>query len=245
MRAPPPDPKEVSNIYVDESSQTKHRFLVLGGIILPATDVPAFNSAVSRARLPELPKGELKWVKVSRSKLEAYKRAIDVFFDGISEFVLLEFHSLVVDTPLLDDKRYNNGSRDIGFNKEVYQLLMKFGCMYQRGVFHAYPDRRSTTQETEDLRLMLNRGRASKGDQRDWPFRRLHFRDSEKEPLLQMVDLLIGSIAFRLNGHHLAENASPAKIALSDHILARARVRDVARDTNVTGKFTIWHRRLR
>jgi hypothetical protein len=62
---------------------------------------------------------------------------------------------------------------------------------------------------------------------------------------MQLVDVLLGGVAYRLNGHHLIDGASPAKVDLSDHILTRGRVTDVTRDTLVTGKFTIWHRQLR
>lgn len=244
MRQPPPAPEHVANIYVDESSQTKHRYLVLGGIIVPSVDHSAVSALIAEARLPELPKGEMKWTKVSKSKLAAYKRAVDAFFTGIDDFSTLDFHCLVVDTYKIDDKRFNEGSRDIGFNKEIYQLLMKFRRLY-RGLFHVYPDRRSTSQRTEDLRLILNRGSAKKGDGRDWPFRRVHFRDSDQELVLQIVDILIGAVAFKLNGHDRAENASPAKIDLCEHILSRAKVKDVTRDTSTAGQFTIWHRRLR
>lgn len=240
----PSPPDHVSNIYVDESSQTKHRFLVLGGLILPAADVPGFESRIKIARLPELPAGEMKWTKVSSAKLDAYKRAVDVFFDGLDEFGTLDFHSLVVDTHKLNDKLYNEGSRETGFNKEIYQLLMKFGRLY-RGVFNVYPDRRSTKSKTEDLRLIVNRGRMSKGDNRDWPFRRIHFRDSDSDLPLQIVDLLIGGMAYKINGHRMALGASPAKCALSDYILAKAGVSDPSRDTNMAGRYTIWHRRLR
>lgn len=245
MRSAPPNLAEIRNVYVDESSQTKHRFLVLGSVVVAAADAQALNEALAKARIPELPRSELKWTKVSRTKLAAYKRYVDTFFTGVSDFGVLDFHSIVVDMSRINDRLYNQGSRDIGFNKEMYQLLMKVGRLYRSGVFHVYPDRRSTTQSTEDLRRILNRGRAAKGDTRDWPFRRVHFRDSEKEPVLQVVDLFIGAIAFRLNGHDRAPDASPAKLELSNYILERARVADVTRDTFVMGRFTIWHRQLR
>ncbi|HEX6101823.1 MAG TPA: DUF3800 domain-containing protein, partial [Alphaproteobacteria bacterium] len=83
------------------------------------------------------------------------------------------------------------------------------------------------------------------GDQRDWPFRRLHFRDSHEVPALQLTDLLVGSVAFRINGHHQISGASPPKVQLSEHILKRAGVSNPLSDTAIRGKFTIWHRRLR
>jgi hypothetical protein len=97
----------------------------------------------------------------------------------------------VVDATKLDHNRYNQGSREIGFNKEVYQLLLKCGRLYG-GNFHVYLDRRSTGAPTEELRLILNRGIRKRGDRRDWPYRRLHFRDSHEVEALQLADLLVG-----------------------------------------------------
>lgn len=233
-----------ADVYIDESSHTNHRYLVLGGIIAATADVRDICGRLAAARLPELPCGVMKWTKVSQAKLPAYLRCVDTFFDLQRERTL-DFHCLVVDTSRLKHSLYNKGSREIGFNKEVYQLTMKFGRLY-KSLLHVYPDRRTTNQSTEDLRLMLNRGiKKHYADIRDWPFRRLQFREPDDCLLLQMTDLLTGAVAFRTNGHHLAANASEAKVRLSQHILTRAGVRDVQRDTAIRGRFTIWHRRLR
>lgn len=61
----------VSSIFIDESSQTDNRFLVLGGVIVPAPLIAEIDAALLTARLPELPHGEMKWAKVSKSKIEA------------------------------------------------------------------------------------------------------------------------------------------------------------------------------
>lgn len=245
MPRSPPDPSHISDIYIDETSQNKHRYLILGGVIIHKLCVNHLDALISEARLPELPFGEMKWEKVSRSKLAAYKRVIDVFFRDDPLCVPMEFHSVVVHTPDLKDHLYNRGSREIGFNKEVFQLCMKFSRLYKTQLFHVYPDERNTTSSPEELRQILNLKLRKNRDPRDWPFRRIHFQDSKKVLALQMVDLLIGSIAFRLNGHHLKEGASEAKKELSSHVLAKAGITDVSRDTAVSGKFTIWHRRLR
>jgi hypothetical protein len=234
-----------SEVYIDESSQTEHRYLVLGGIIVPRTFSTHFEGRIQQARLPELPRGEIAWVKVSRTKLPAYRRVIDVFFDAPFAYEHLDFHSLVVDTTRINDRRFNESSREIGFNKEIYQLCLKFGRLYPDRLFHIYADRRNTNQSPNETRLIVNRGIRRGGDARDWPYRRVHFRDSDTTQALQLVDVLLGALTFRLNGHYDAWNASPAKRALCDHILARAHIRDVFRDTPRRGRFTIWHRRLR
>ncbi len=235
----------IDEIYIDESSQTKHRFLLLGGIIIHGEHGRPLEEALSAARLPELPNGEMGWVKVSRTKLEAYRRIVDLFFDNPHEFSPFEFHSLVVDTHHIKDKLFNEGSRSIGFNKEIFQLCMKFARIHKGRNLYIYPDHRETDQQTSELRLILNRAIRKKNDQRDWPFRRVHMRDSSKVQALQLVDILLGSIAFRLNGHREKPEASPAKAELSDHILQRAHIADVTQDTWVRGKFTIWHRILK
>jgi hypothetical protein len=244
MNSVSPNQPVFADVFVDESSQTKHKYLLLGGIIIPGASSDELRQRIWEARQPELPQGEMKWVKVSRSKIEAYRRVVDVFFDGL-DIGGMEFHSLVVDTHKLNDRAFNDGSRETGFNKEIYQLLMKFRRLHRRCLFHVYPDRRSTKNHPEDLRLIVNRGCVKHGDSRDWPFRRIHFRDSDAEVALQMVDLLIGAIAYRLNGHDKAPDASEAKRDLCNHVLTRAGIRDVTRDTSTAGRFTVWHRRLR
>ncbi len=237
-----PDPSIIADVYVDESSQNNHRYLVIGCVATMTTDAGALGASIMKARLPELPQDEAKWTKVSKKKLAAYKRVVDVLF---REDVGVHFHSLVVDTTQVDHKRFNAGSREIGFNKEVYQLAMKCARLYSTALFHLYPDNRVTTQKPEDLRLMLNRGCCKGGDKRDWPFRRCQFRDSKITPPLQLVDIIIGGLAYRLNGHDKKENASPAKSELSAHILERANIVDPFKDTARSADFTIWHRRLR
>ena len=232
----------IYDVYIDESSQNNHRFLVLGGIIIPTDEAARVVNALLATRFPELPNGEMKWGKVSKTKLPAYVRVIDLFFSN--EFRDLHFHSLVVDTSKHDHRRFNSGSREIGFNKEVFQLAQKFGRLYPAR-FHIYPDERKTDQRPEDLRLMLNRYINKKLPERDWPFRRVQFRDSKKTPLLQLADTLSGAIAYRLNGHDRQPGASPAKSSLSQYVLERAGVRDAFHDTNIRGRFTIWHRQLR
>ncbi len=242
----PPGPADLSgfsDIYVDESSQTKHRFMLLGGIVVPTQSVQRFEAAVMTARRPELPFGEMAWTKVSNSKLPAYQRVMDAVLGDRS--MPVEFHSLIVDTHKIRDSIFNKGSRDAGFNKEIYQLLMKFWRMNKSHNFHAYLDRRNTASSPNELRDIVNQGIRKKVLDADWPFRRIHFRDSHDCLPIQVVDVMLGAIGYHINGHRSDYNASKAKSALSDHILRLGNVRNPTKDTNVTGRFTIWHRRLR
>jgi hypothetical protein len=232
------------DVYIDESSQTQNRFLVIGAIVLPLDHAIASSDLIRFSRRPELNEfGEMKWVKVSSAKQGAYARIVDAFFDA-REFQNADFHCLVVDTSRLDHRRFNQGDREIGFSKEIFQLCRKVGRLYA-GNFHIYLDRRNTSETPDKVRLILNRAARRDGDHRDWPYRRMQFRDSKAVPLLQLVDIFCGAIAYALNGHAAIAGASPAKSSLSAHVLARANIRNPLADTARRGKFTIWHRQLR
>ncbi|MBE9604099.1 DUF3800 domain-containing protein [Acetobacteraceae bacterium H6797] len=234
------------DIYIDESSQTQNRYLALGGIIMPTHTAAEFEQCMRAARLPELPSGELKWGKVSASKLPAYQRVAEWFLTSKESCIrAAQFHSIVVDTHKIKDKAFNGGSREIGFNKEIYQLCQKFGRIKPSGLFNVYLDERETKSSTNDLKTILNHGIRKKFPSRDWPYRRVHFRNSSSCLHLQIVDILLGAVAFRINGHRYAPHASKSKSELSDLVLSLAGIRDASKDTATYGRFTVWHRVLR
>jgi hypothetical protein len=135
----PAKPEEIIEVYIDESSQNKHRYLVLGSIVFEMPNAQRLIDLMAKARLPELPNGEAKWTKVSKAKLPAYKRLVDVLFDNQEH---MHFHSLFVDTTQQDHKKYNEGDSEIGFNKEIYLLANKIRQLYPLSYFHIYPDYR-------------------------------------------------------------------------------------------------------
>lgn len=217
--------------------------MVMGGLIIRTDLTEAANRRFAELRLPELPSGEMKWGVVSRAKFAAYQRLVDAFFDDPA-FANVDFHTTVVDTWHQDHAKFNDGDREVTFNKELYQLAIKFARLYPDRLFHLYPDDRETTQRPGELRDILNFGRRKKGDRRDFPYRRSHFRKSHETPMLQVVDILLGAVAFHVNGHINAEGASVPKSNLARHVMARAGVRNPMKDTAKSGKFTIWHRQL-
>ena len=70
----PPDRNLLYDIYCDESSRTRHRYIAMGGVIVQTVLVGQIDARIAQLRLPELPSGEMKWGAVSRAKLGAYQR---------------------------------------------------------------------------------------------------------------------------------------------------------------------------
>lgn len=83
MARVPPSESELTTVFIDESSQTAHRYFALGALVIHNTDVVRLEQRIQSARVPDLPDAEMGWKKVSKAKLEAYRRVADVLFTPI------------------------------------------------------------------------------------------------------------------------------------------------------------------
>lgn len=137
------------HIYCDESRQSKDRFMIIGGIIIPAESVQNFEATMQQYRAEQNMHAELKWSKVTNQKYKEYQRFIDYFF-ALNNTDKLHFKAIVIDNHQVNHHKYNNGSKElnafvaiepkdsrqseilqivdiilgaIGFQKNGYQLL--------------------------------------------------------------------------------------------------------------------------
>lgn len=240
---PEPLSSPVLEVFADESCQTQHRYLVLGGLACERKDTAEIEQLLTAVRVEHRTFGEVKWTKVSRAKLSFYKDFVDVVFDAMRTS-RIHFHSLIADTSEFDHKKYNRGSKEIGFHKLIYQLLVqKFGRLYADNYrLYVYLDGRTTRASLIELRAMLNAGLANQWDIRGYPYRRVDFRDSKSSDLFQVNDLLLGAIGHRTNQHHLVKGSSVAKIEMVAHVTRRAAISDLAVGTPRTRQnFTVWN----
>lgn len=191
--------------------------------------------------------GELKWTKVSRGKLHAYMAAIDYHFDRLVADGA-ECHALIVDTTLLDHDHFNQGDDELGFNKFMFQLLYhrvgkRFGVNERITVDL---DARNTNRDVAELQMCLNRKVAKEfGMPGHWPFSRVAHRDSKGSRLIQIADLLSGAVAWHMNAHDAAPNASEAKTALALHIAKRIGLRRLGRTSPYgEARLSMWNLKL-
>lgn len=112
------------HIYCDESRQTKDRFMVIGGIIIPQENVDAFNQTMEKFRQEENMWAELKWSKVTNQKLSSYLRFVDYFFEQ-NKTDKLHFHAVIVDNHHVNYKKLGQGDREAGFYKFYHELLLQ------------------------------------------------------------------------------------------------------------------------
>jgi Protein of unknown function (DUF3800) len=236
----------ILNVYADESSQDQHRYMVLSGIAVEAVDLARCKQILKAVQERHQTFGTMKWVKVSKTKLPVYVDYCDAFFEQLNKTDMAHFHSMTVDTTQVNNAYFNLGSREIGFSKMIYQLLMKFGRKYGRNHhLHCYLDDRTTRQSLEEIREMLNHGLKKRWGIDTQPVRRLQFAQTESEPLLQINDVLLGALAHRCNDHHKVPGAAAHKCTLSAHVLKRASITNPLSSTaSAEVRFTTWMFRL-
>lgn len=254
-----PKPEEADRfyqVYIDESSQTKHRYMLLGGLCIPLDYAAAFEADIMAHRDETIPVTRpdgtpriIKWEKLNSYNLKAYTRIIDAYFTfpmrhNMPLSKVLETHCLAVDTSKKTLKDTGGGDVEIGFAKEFYFLCVPIiGKRLKNALFHLYPDRRDTRQSLQEARNIMNAGARKYDGRNDWPYRELKFEDPERKQALQVVDIIIGAIAFKLNGHFDKPEAKEAKKQLCAHILKRAKIFDPFKTTGFHLKrVSIMHR---
>lgn len=232
----------ILKVFADESSQNKHRFLVLGLVAYDATSEQDVYEKLASARLAAHFGREIKWGKVSRAKFPGYELFVNAFFE-LAALDKLHFHALHVDTRTFKNSQFGDRTEEMGFHKLIYQLLLhKIGRFYGKHYpCEVYLDKRVSRRDPNEMTPMLNAAL-----RRDWgiksnPFCFVEFLDSGESDLLQLVDVLVGAIAYRKNEHDLRPDASPARIALARHIASSVvQLRRQGDPATRAHRFTVW-----
>lgn len=257
-----PRPNEANlfdDIYVDETSTSGFDFLLVGGVLFPRRHSALFEQTIIEARSYGIPihwpdgtKRELGWSNFSKGDLECYVRVVDAFHSFKRHLTLHEdiiFYSSVVDTRVQGRRYSGKGKGQLGFNREIYFHLNRIGRERPKRLFHVYPDERDTDMTMRELQLILNRGIRKNGDTRDFPYRRVQFRKSHDVQALQVSDIFLGAIAYRLNRHYDSKDASGEKKELCDYICKRGHVLGQLNSgiikSKTWGNFRMWVRRHR
>jgi hypothetical protein len=190
--------------------------MVLGALIAEEDQARLLDAKLQHVKEQWRAGNELKWGKVSRTKLDVYEAFVTAGLSSLRRDAP-GYYAIVVDTAALDHNRYNDGSSEIGFSKFIYQLLLKCARLFHFGSnLDCFLDDRTTRQSLDELRRILNNG-ASKAF-RARPVRRVEYRDSKDTNIIQLVDLLTGAVAYHWNGNDKADGASPARVWLASHI---------------------------
>ncbi|HET7228542.1 MAG TPA: DUF3800 domain-containing protein [Longimicrobium sp.] len=218
-RPPTSAGRPVVEVYGDESLKRGH-YDLLGGLWIPARHAVTLREAIAEVRTRHGCTVEIKWTKCSGSSVHpVYAEVVDLVMAAI-DAGRAKFKCIVIDRRLVDNAAWNDGDRELGYFKAWWTLLLSRvqpGWRY-RVRLDALNLQRSgrllTLRDTLNAAAMRDRGLGYPCCESVEP------RDSKKDDLIQVVDLLTGAVGFHYAAGHLAPGASRGKIEMAERLCA-------------------------
>nr|EDZ39902.1 MAG: Hypothetical protein CGL2_11389058a [Leptospirillum sp. Group II '5-way CG'] len=202
---------ESFNVYCDESchlEKDRQGVMVLGSIWCPLNEVVRLSKEVQDMKFRHKAMGELKWSKVSLSRLNFYLEIIDWFLAESP----LHFRGLVVlHKERLNHFLFNEGSHDDFYYKMYFSLLSKILSPDRQ--YNIYLDIKDTRSRLKLRKL----GEVLCNDKYDFTSQMInHLQNirSHESNLLQLCDFLVGAVSYRHRG--LISNS--AKNSIIQHL---------------------------
>lgn len=197
--------KPTINIYCDESCHLlndKESVMVLGAVYCPIEKKEEiferlYSFKIKHNLIPKNKKNEkdnrtyyeLKWNKVSKSKIEYYKDVINYFFDDDD----LQFRVLVVaNKPTVDYKKFNH-THDTFYYKMYFGMLK--AILNPDNSHHIYIDIKDTRSK-EKVHKLEQVLRNDKYDYSKEIIKKVQQVRSHEVEILQLADLLVGVTAY-------------------------------------------------
>lgn len=197
----------VIHIFCDESCHLPNDstgFMTLGALWCPKEEAKSLSKDIRniKARHGIAPATEIKWTKVSPGKVEFYLELIEFFFATKS----LHSRVIVIDKSQLKHKDFNQ-DHDSWYYKMYFVLLRQI--LEPSNEYRIFIDSKDTCSNAkiEKLHKILNN---SKLDFDSRIVRRIQSVHSEEIVLLQLIDLIIGAIAYE----NRDLSSSAAKLAI-------------------------------
>ncbi len=199
------------NIYCDESCHLEHDhqpIMALGAIWCPQPESRRLSAELRDMKARHRASGELKWSKVSASRLPFYLELVDWFL-GESP---IHYRGLVVlEKHRLDHAAFNQGDHDLFYYKMYFSLLNKILSPDSR--YFIYLDIKDTRSRIKLRKLneVLCNNVYDFTSQMIKHIQNIHSHESE---LMQVADFLTGALAYR----HRRLSGNPAKVAVISHL---------------------------
>lgn len=214
--------------------------MVAGGIAIRETHYDEITSAILKIKQDGGISGEMKWSEYrGGSRRAGYEAAVDLLF-LLVEQNLAHFHCIISNFAAFNHRQHQ-GTPEVSVNRMYFQLgLHRLGQFYgKQCAIHIYPDYGNDSRELPNFRGVMCAYAYRTYGARPNCIRQVKAKDSSAEPILQMVDVVVGGIAAKRENRQLvAERA-----ALADYILTKSGRPDWSTDTtaNASHRLTVWN----
>jgi hypothetical protein len=210
--------KKSFSIYIDESCHLENDgqpLMCIGYTKLNTENYNSYKEEVKSIKLKHKSPTEIKWNKLSLSRLELYKELIDFFFEKDIQFRAI----LVKKKSELDHEKYNKGDHNSFYYTLVY-LLLRNPWVNLNNTNHKVildiKDTRGKERLTKlETRLDLE---YQKKYNCNSPFKFFQHIRSDENEFLQLADLFIGAITYKSRKLQKEENASEVKKAIVNYL---------------------------
>jgi hypothetical protein len=223
-------------LYCDESEVNGRYYSnFYGGALISGKHFDIVNSALKDKKIELNLNGEVKWSKATDNYLQKYMDLIDVFFSYIKQDIIkiriMFSHNTIVPLNLTNQQKGN------AFFKLYYQFFKHaFGLqycndgqeiVYLKPYFDTLPDKKEKCDEFKDFILRLQGLEEFKKANIKIRHEDIAEVRSHDHVILQCMDIILGSMFFRLNDFHLVKHEGShrrgkrtvAKEKLYKHIL--------------------------
>ena len=194
-------------LYSDERYQNHEniRYLLLGGIICTNKGRDRLHRELQKVRSRFDLTKEMRWTRVSRRFLEAYKSWVDVFFeDAFARYSMLIVNVSEPAWTNFCPVKNKRPSKDDKLASVFYQfLLCSFGPLRDMKRWWVYPDAGFFSKDTvlDRIEFLFNRTyKRAFGAKTSRIIRLARARDSKKEDLVQLSDVLLGAVGCHILG---------------------------------------------
>ena len=198
-------------VYCDEafpdlftSGHPKAQFLMIGSLWLPADLRNDAKAKIKALRERHNAWGEIKWSKVSHSKLDFYLDLVELFFGYGDD---LRFRCIAVDRDQVN-LALHEGDHELGFYKFYYQVLHHWILDFNS--YSIFCDTKSNRERDRlhELGRVLGNANLSAS------IESVQALPSKQVVLIQMADLLLGAASSRMN-NTLREGSAKEDLVLA------------------------------
>ena len=198
---------EMYNIYCDESCHLEHDrlpIMALGAIWCPESEHIRLGQEIAKIKDKHKAKGELKWAKVSKSRLDFYLELATWFFSEPA----LRFRALIVlNKNKLDHKSFNKDSHNNFYYKMYFSLLNKL--LSPENKYNIYIDIKDTQSRlmNQKLKEVLCNNVYDFTGEMIGKIQNIHSHESH---LTQLTDFFLGALTYK----HRDLSTNTAKTAI-------------------------------
>lgn len=204
-------------IYIDESCHLEHddlSLMCIGYTKIDASLYTKYKEDIKAIKLKHHTPTEIKWNKLSMSRIELYKELIDYFFLHDIQFRAI----LVKNKKQLDHERFKKDHHSFYYSL-VFLLLRNPYVNFSENQYKVILDIKDTRgkERLRNLYIRLRKEYHNKYQQES-PFHFFQHLRSEENIFLQLTDLFIGAITYKARKEHENENASHVKKEIVNYL---------------------------